>query len=370
MHTQNYIHTTGIKYAGSKLRLLPHIFSIIENLPVQTVLDGFSGSTRVSQALAQKNYRVISNDISDYSYIFAQCFLLNHKDTNYFQPMIDHLNQLPESDGWFTQHYGGDVNNGSAIQRDGTKKPWQRHNTQKLDAIRPEIDKLVSDPIDKAVLLASLMLALDEVDNTLGHFSAYLKEWSKRSYKTLQLKVPPFFELTQQHNVLQQDIFTTITQQKADLAYFDPPYGSNNEKMPSSRVRYTAYYHLWETICKNDQPAIFGAAGRRIDSSDKIIHNPFEDFRKNPITQKYIATEAIDQLIAQTNTRYIVLSYSSGGKSTAKELNEIINQHGKLKKTMKTDYRKNIMAQRKWTNQWLKDNPEPNQEYLFLLEKF
>ena len=370
MHAQNNIHTTGIKYAGSKLKLLPHIFSIIESLPVNTIIDGFSGSTRVSQALAQKNYCVISNDISNYSRIFAQCFLLNHKGVNYFQPLIDHLNGLAGVDGWFSQHYGGDVNNGSAIQKDGTKKPWQRHNTQKLDAIRPEIDKLVSDPIDKAVLLASLMLALDEVDNTLGHFSAYLKDWSKRSYKTLQLKVPPFFELTQKHIVSQEDIFAAITHHQADLTYFDPPYGSNNEKMPSSRVRYTAYYHLWETICKNDHPTLFGVAGRRTDSSDKIIHNPFEDYRKNPATKKYIATEAIDRLIAQTHTRYIVLSYSSGGKSTAKELNDIINQHGKLKKTLKIDYKKNIMAKMTWTNQWLKDHAEPNQEYLFLLEKF
>ncbi len=370
MYTPEHIHTTGIKYAGSKLRLLPHIFSMIENLPVHTVLDGFSGSTRVSQALAQKNYCVISNDISDYSRIFAQCFLINNKGADYFQPFVDYLNQLPGVDGWFSQHYGGEENNGSAIQHDGTKKPWQRHNTQKLDAIRPEIDKLVSNPIDKAVLLASLMLALDEVDNTLGHFSAYLKDWSKRSYKTLQLKVPPFFELTQQHTVLQEDIFTAITHHKADLAYFDPPYGSNNEKMPSSRVRYTAYYHLWETICKNDKPELFGAAGRRSDSSDKVISNPFEDFRKNPVTQKYVATEAINRLIAQTDSRYIVLSYSSGGKSTAKELDEILNQQGKLKKTLKINYKKNIMAQMKWTNQWLKDNPEPNQEYLFLLEKF
>lgn len=42
----------------------------------------------------------------------------------------------------------------------------------------------------KAVALTSLILALDEVDNTSGHFASYLKEWSPRSYHDLRLKVP------------------------------------------------------------------------------------------------------------------------------------------------------------------------------------
>ena len=45
--------TEGIKYAGSKLRLLPHILQLVKKAGAKTVLDGFSGTTRVSQALAQ-----------------------------------------------------------------------------------------------------------------------------------------------------------------------------------------------------------------------------------------------------------------------------------------------------------------------------
>ncbi|MFA5942794.1 MAG: DNA adenine methylase, partial [Candidatus Paceibacterota bacterium] len=54
------VSTQGIKYAGSKLKLLPNILKIIEGLEIQTVLDGFSGSTRVSQALAKRGYQVTS----------------------------------------------------------------------------------------------------------------------------------------------------------------------------------------------------------------------------------------------------------------------------------------------------------------------
>jgi len=44
----NNIKTFGIKYAGSKLKLLPQIYDIIYNLKISNVLDGFSGTTRVS----------------------------------------------------------------------------------------------------------------------------------------------------------------------------------------------------------------------------------------------------------------------------------------------------------------------------------
>ena len=45
--------TQGVKYAGSKLKLIPHILSLFDGLKVKTVFDGFSGTTRVSKALAK-----------------------------------------------------------------------------------------------------------------------------------------------------------------------------------------------------------------------------------------------------------------------------------------------------------------------------
>ncbi|GEM_PF-7023983 len=46
--------TEGIKYAGSKLKILPYIVDILGNSKgIRNVLDGFSGTTRVSQAFAK-----------------------------------------------------------------------------------------------------------------------------------------------------------------------------------------------------------------------------------------------------------------------------------------------------------------------------
>ncbi len=360
--------TEGIKYAGSKLKLLPHILQLVNKVSPKTVLDGFAGTTRVSQMLAQTGHRVIANDLSVWSKIFGTCYLLNPYSVKHYQPLIDHLNALPGKDGWFTENYGGETNSGSSIGDDNLKKPWQKHNTRRLDAIREEIERLSLSETEKAVLLTSLIFAMDEVDSTLGHFVSYLNAWSPRSYNKLQLKVPRLIPQTELHAVHQGDIFDLVPKVEADLAYFDPPYGSSNEKMPPSRVRYAAYYHLWTSICLYDKPVLFGKAKRRADTSDTVANSVFEDFRKNN-SGRFVVVEAIERLLKNTRAGHIILSYSSGGRATAEELNDVIKSVGHLVEILEVDYRKNVMAGMRWTNEWVSEAELPNKEFLFLIEK-
>ena len=360
--------TQSIKYIGSKLKLIPQVLELVKKVDATTILDGFSGTTRVSQALAKLGYTVICNDVAPWSKVFGTCYLLNTKPREAYQPLIDHLNALPPIDGWFTEHYGGHTNDGCAIQEDGLKKPWQFHNTRKLDAIRQEIETLKLDPIEKAVALTSLILALDRVDSTLGHFSAYLREWAPRAYKELVLKAPEIFTSEGDHQVHQADIFELVPRVSVDLAYFDPPYGSNNEKMPPSRVRYAAYYHLWKSVVLFDKPTLFGKAKRRKDTSDPLAASIFEEFRRNDDGQ-FIAVQAVAKLVRETQARWILLSYSSGGRATAQQLNEVMQNSGKLLAVIELDYKKNVMAGMRWTHEWVDIAEEPNREFLFLLEK-
>jgi len=360
--------TQGIKYAGSKLKLLPRILQLVGRVGAVSVLDGFSGSTRVSQALAQSGYRVTANDVAVWSKVLATCYLKNEKESKEYQALIDHLNAVPPQDGWFSEHYGGLPNGGSSIQPDGLKKPWQLHNTRKLDGIREEIDCLRLSEVEHCVALTSLMLALDEVDSTLGHFVSYLADWSLRSYKSMKLKVPQLWINREHHTVLHEDIFDAVRNRTFDLAYFDPPYGSNNEKMPPSRVRYLSYYHVWTSVCLNDKPELFGKAKRRADTSDLDAASIFEEFRRGE-NGRFLAMDAIDRLIAAVDAKYVLVSYSSGGRATAQELAESLERHGHLVETVEIDYKKNVMAKMKWTGEWLRDAEIPNREFLFLLEK-
>lgn len=360
--------TEGIKYAGSKRKLLRYILHLAQKVPAHTVFDGFSGTTRVSQAFAKRGYCVTANDCSVWSQVFGICYLLNHKSPAYYLDLIKHLNAVPPTDGWFTQHYGGLPNGGTSAQEDGLKKPWQIKNTRKLDAIRDEIDRLSLPRVDKAVALTSLILALDQVDSTMGHFVSYLHDWSPRSYNDLVLKVPVVFTTKQDHAVIRSDIFDILPTVKADLAYFDPPYGSSNEKMPSSRVRYTSYYHPWTTICLHDRPQLFGKANRRNDTSDTVSGSVFEEFRRSS-AGRFIAVESIDRLLKSANVQWVILSYSSGGRATAADLKDAIATSGKVLEVQEIDYRKNAMAGMKWTNDWIREAEQPHREFLFLIEK-
>ena len=362
------VPTEGIKYSGSKLKLLPYILSIVKSLPMKNVFDGFSGTTRVSQALAYCGYNVMSNDLAIWSKIFAECYLRGVINEQ-LEEKLRYLNSLPGKNGWFTEHYGGKANKGLAVQSDGKKRIWQVHNSKKLDAIRPEIDKIADNTIEHSVLLTSLILALDKVDNTLGHYVSYLKFWSPRSFKKLKLRVPLISRQHNHHRILNADIFDALKlAKKADLSYFDPPYGSNNEKMPPSRVRYASYYHIWKTICLNDQPELTGTTNRRKDCTDREAGSVFEEFRKNEAGQ-FISLRYLDKLIEGCPSPYILLSYSNGGRVTKKEIRDIIEKRCKKLKIFSIDYKKNVMAGMRWTGDWTREKEEKNIEFLFLIQK-
>lgn len=369
--------TEGVKYAGSKLKILPHIIPMVCGLrDVHTVLDGFSGSTRVSQALYQTGrFHVVSNDISAWSEVFSRCYLQADRSADYYQSLIDRLNALEGREGWFTETYGETGEDGML------KHPFQRKNLMRLDAVREEITSWrMRGEIDRTtecVLLTSLMLALDRVDSTLGHFSSYLKQWSRRSYGDLTLSVPRLCYNPQfpEATVTKSDIFELLTpagglrplDEGGLLAYYDPPYGSNNTKMPPSRVRYASYYHFWTSVVLNDQPAVFGRAARREDSRDGVSASVFEDYHTAP-DGHHLAMDAIDRLLATTPARYILLSYSSSGRATRDELLEVLHANGQLRQTLSLDHAHHVMARMQWTQKWLNAD-EDHKEYLFLLEK-
>lgn len=358
----------GVKYAGSKSKLIKYILPEVESLGVRTVLDGFAGTTRVSQALARMGLSVTINDKAILSTVFGKCYLMANPDDSRIAEKLRYLNDLPSVEGWFTHHYGGYPE--TPTDEAGNRKPWQRHNTMRLDAIRPQIDVIAENEIEKSVLLTSLILAMDGVDSTLGHYAAYLSKWSSRSFNPMNLRMPDIVGRSddQNHRFYCGDIEQAISKNRYDLCYFDPPYGSNNEKMPPSRVRYGGYYHIWKTIILNDKPKLFGRVNRRQDSRDVIDYSAFEDFRRSK-SGGFICVEAIEHMISMANARFVMLSYSSGGRATFDSLIDVLNANGKIRTTLKIDHAKHVMSSMTWTGKWVKDEVTPHHEFLFVLEK-
>lgn len=357
--------TEGIKYNGSKDKIIPVILDKIKNLNINNVLDGFSGTTRVSQAFKKAGFSVDSNDISVYSYIFGKCYLENNKPKTFYKEKIDYLNSLKGEDGWFTENYGGIVTNskiGNAVQADGKKRIWQKHNTQKLDSIRNEIDNISENEIEKSVLLTSLILAMDKVDSSLGHQVSYLKDWSARSFNKMELLIPELIVSDKIYHSLKGDVINN--KNYYDFIYLDPPYGTNNIKMPTTRVRYHSYYHLWTTLILNDKPMVKGAANRRLDASSDTIPGAISAYEN---TNYQFVFNQIDNLIKTLNFRYLGFSYSSKSKISFDDLMIIFNKY-KIIDIVIFPYKENVMKNMTSTNEWDFDKTQ-NNEFLFIIEK-
>lgn len=370
MHSTKILETESIRYTGSKKNIIPKILDLMQEefSFAKTVLDGFSGTTRVSQALKQNGYGVTSNDKAEYSRVLGECYLLNSKPPEYYKPMIYELNSRATSrpiKGWFTQHYGGEVTDhetGNATQLDNLKRPWQFHNTMILDSVLENIPSLTSDPIEQSVLLTSLMLALDSVDNTMGHQVSYLKNWSKRSYASMELKVPRLLETNNKSHVMQKDVFDI--RGEYDVCYLDPPYGTNNQKHKTTRVRYHSYYHIWTTICKNDKPRLIGASKRRLDASSDVIPGALSVFESTNQEEVY---KAMERLLMDVPSYHVILSYSNKSKLSKAELLEILKPY-RILQFLEFSHKENAMKKATINGNWLGDQGE-NKEFLIAIQK-
>src|SRR4029078_4359356 len=91
------------------------------------------------------------------------------------------------------------------------------------------------------------------------------------------------------------------------------------------------------------KPSLFGKANRRADTSDVVGASVFEEFRRNE-AGRLIVVEAIERLLQETKAKHVILSYSSGGRATAEELNDVIRNAGKLIEVVEVDYKRNVVG--------------------------
>jgi len=312
-HISSPSYNYGIKYIGSKKKLIPNILEIAQNLPLEdrSIIDVFTGTTRVAQAFRQIGYYVQASDMSYASQRYAETFLGNH-DWVRITADIEFLNRLPGIPQWLTQHY--------------SEHPcgvFQRKNTERADSIREYIH---SQKNDDSVLVTSLIFALDAVDSSVGQHQAYLKSWSKRSYNDLYLKVPQLIDGLKGKFYLGNCL--DINYEPASIAYLDPPYTAHN---------YKTYYHIWESIALWDKPDVGLTTNRRIDFIG-------DNTPKSKWNSKSTALEATEQLIKNLPVKWIIISYNDEGLIPKQDLFTFIEDNYRNISIHEVSYRRNIMS--------------------------
>ncbi len=290
-----------IKYLGSKRTLVPLLGALVEASGATTALDLFTGTTRVAQVMKRSGKTVTALDSATYSKVFADTWISLDATTVNQRELTDalaHLESLPGEAGYFTQSFCIDA------------RYIQPFNGERVDAMREIIASDYAGSWLEAPLLTSLILAADRVDSTTGVQMAYLKNWSWRSAKPLELKDPGLID-GHGDAFLGDALQLTAALPAVDIAYLDPPYNQH---------RYFGNYHVWESLVRWDKPETYGVANKRTDVRGDTHRSDFNSRKTMPA--------AIAKLLGDVNAETIVLSYNNESWLGREELIELCRHRG------------------------------------------
>ena len=307
-----------IKYIGSKRVLVPAITALVRSLPeVRSVLDLFSGTSRVGHALKGAGYQVIANDHNAYAATLARCYVEADREDvlDDVQKLVRELNALPGRPGYFTETF--------CVR----SRFFQPKNGERVDAIREAIAKKGLPPELEAVMLVSLMEAADRVDSTTGVQMAYLKEWAPRAFHDLELRVPEVLPRARHGKgaALQREAIDAAREVEVDVAYLDPPYNQH---------KYLGNYHVWESLVLWDKPEVYGTACKRVDCRE----------RASAFNSKRQFEAAFASLIATLRARWIIVSFNDEGYLAREDAERLLGTRGAVH-TIEHDFKRYVGAQ-------------------------
>lgn len=311
-----------IKYIGSKRTLVPVILEAIRRAGNgRSVIDLFSGTSRVGHALKGAGYRVLSNDHNAYAATLARCYVeADAEDVlEDASKLVREFNALKGSPGYFTDTF--------CVR----SRFFQPKNGERVDAIREAITAKGLGAELEAVMLVSLMEAADRVDSTTGLQMAYLKAWAARAHNDLELRVPSVLPraASGKGQATALDALDAAQELEADVAYLDPPYNQHS---------YIGNYHVWESLVRWDKPAVYGIACKRIDVRE----------RRSVFNSRPRFAEAMRRLLGAIRAKVLVVSFNNEGYLAREEMEGMLaslwDNEGKVT-TIENDFKRYVGAQ-------------------------
>lgn len=297
------------RYLGNKYKLLDFIRRVVDQeCPgVHTVADIFAGTGAVASAFTDK--KLITNDIMYSNYI---CHVAWFDSQSYSRDKITRMIQeyntcRVEEENYMTENFADTY--------------FSREDCARIGYIREDIEGCYREgrinERERALLITSLLYAMDRIANTCGHYDAYRQ--GVQFQRHLELAVPqPQAYLNSNNVCFHQDSNQLVRHMEADLVYIDPPYNSR---------QYCDAYHLLENVARWEKPQVHGVA-RKMDRTA---------LKSDYCTMK--AVEAFEDLIRHTRARYILLSYNnmahkgnerSNAKMDDKDILRILQEKGEV----------------------------------------
>lgn len=308
------------RYIGSKFRMIDFIKETMkkEKIEYSSFLDLFGGTGIVGDFFNDQKTKVYVNDLLKSNYISYLAWFGSEKiDKNKIKRYIDKYNSLTVlKDNYFSLNFSNTY--------------FSEENCKKIGFIREDIEENYTNNNlnirERAILITSLLYAMDKIANTVGHYDAYRKKGDLN--KKLELCMLDLKSNTNNKNnkIFNEDSNELVRNLKADVVYIDPPYNSR---------QYSDAYHLLENVAMWEKNEVHGVAKK---------------MEQNGIRSKYCSVSAplvFKDLIENIDAKYIIVSYNNMGKkgagrSQAKISDEdIINTLGKKGKVKvyETDFK-------------------------------
>ena len=269
------------RYLGNKYKLLPFIKRVVQEqkLEFSSLADIFAGTGAVSSAFTDK--QIITNDLMYSNYIcnFAWFGAEKYDAEKIVEYVVRYNAESKFHENYMTENFADTY--------------FSADDCARIGFIREDIEISFNNGDlnnrERALLITSLLYAMDKIAKTCGHYDAYRKGAEFDS--SLELYVPLAEQNNNENNqCYNMDANKLVKSLYADLVYIDPPYNSR---------QYCDAYHLLENVARWQKPEVHGVA-KKMDRSE---------LKSRYCTQS--ATEAFEQLIADIKAKYILLSYNN-----------------------------------------------------------
>lgn len=335
-----YLTKHLITYLGNKRKLLTFINDTIVDIKHKlkkkkiTSFDGFSGSGCVSRLLKYHSTELYSNDLELYCKVINETYLSNptKKDIQNINKYIDEFNNIEEK-----EYIKGNISDFYSPKDDkniqeGERVFYTNQNAQIIDTIRKKINNIpkkyqnyiLSQLLIKSsihVNTSGVFRGFHKKLNNIGHFGGEKETDIKRITEKIIIDKPIFSteKIKCNSKVFQKDINELIKDTNklpdVDITYYDPPYNQHP---------YASNYFMLNVIAENEE----------ITNNTKMskVSGIVEGWNKSNYNYKKSAKKSFEELIENTRSKFIIISYNNEGIITEKEFIEVLSKYKYEKK--------------------------------------
>lgn len=327
-----FFTTQLITYIGNKRSLLPFINKGIEQVKKRlgkekvVAFDGFAGSGATARLLKYHSSELWVNDMEDYCEVINKCYLANRSevDLDYINSTINGLNENKlegiHEPGFIERNYAPKDDNNI---KKGERVFYTNKNAKILDNLKRLLKESVSEEY-RHFFLAPLIVKASIHTNTsgvfkgfhkkngIGHFGGRGENALTRILAEIELEPPLFSAVECKVVVKKMDVNELVRADEIpefDLVYYDPPYNQHP---------YGSNYFMLNILVNDAEvvPIQDGVSG--------IV----KKWNRSEYNRRREAEKAMDDLIENTQAKYILISYNNEGIIPIKRFERILKKHG------------------------------------------